>query len=862
VTAWLRLWSRLVALLEERRHSRTALRRLNSELEECVAERTRQLQAALDESSRLAAVLEATPDIVGVASLDGQGLYLNRAGRLRLGVALDERADRHHISEFYTERSFETVMHEGIPVAMREGSWSGEVVMRSLAGEEIPVSMAGIVHFDAEGGPKYISAIARDITESKRMAAELQAAKEGAEAASRSKSTFLATMSHEIRTPMNAVIGMTDLLLSTELSTRQREFVSTIRAGGDALLTVINDILDFSKIEAGRLELERRPFDLRLALESTVDLLAPRASEKGLELALSVDPALPGAVVGDEVRLRQILVNLAGNGIKFTESGEVVVAVTAGRVEPDAEEVELLFCVRDTGIGIAPQKRDRLFASFSQLDPSTTREYGGTGLGLAISRRLVELMGGRIWVESDGVPGRGSAFHFTARLGRALAEPRAAAGGVHPPLAGRRVLIVDDNATNRHILALQLQRWGMLAIEAAMPEDALRLLRGGDRFDLVLLDMQMPDMDGLSLARAICGQRTDAVLPIIMLTSVGRDVGPEAESIACVAGQLTKPVKSSHLYDAIAAALVGRGTAASDDRAETIRPVGDGTPRALARLEILLAEDLEVNRRFALLALEEIGYRADVAVNGADVLGALDRRPYDVILMDVQMPELDGLEAARRIRRHVPADRQPYIIAMTANAMRGDREMCLEAGMDDYLSKPVYLDELRAAIERAAERVAIRRAVSTSRTGDVAVSVARTGTGAHESGAGAVESRHPRGAALTDLFAREADDVFRRLCQAFERGDWRAVRDAAHGIKGSAGYVGAAGVVAASAGIERAARAGEAIEAPAVERLGEALASFRRGSHAEPDQLSIYDACNTDVDGRPLPAGAGRTRTP
>lgn len=547
---------------------------------------------------------------------------------------------------------------------------------------------------------------------------QLELARDEALAASRAKSEFLANMSHEIRTPLNAVIGLTELMLDTPLNVEQRDFATTIHASGEALLAIINDILDFSKIESGHMELESVPFDLRRCVEGTLDLLAGKAAEKGLELAYGIDGQTPAQVIGDETRFRQVLLNLVNNAIKFTDVGEVIVDIsTRGLKFADgrAETYEIEIAVRDTGIGIPPERMDRLFKSFSQVDASTTRKFGGTGLGLAISQRLAHLMGGDLKVTSEG-EGLGSTFTFRMVCEAAPNYKHVYLQRKEPKLDDRSVLVVDDNETNRRILDRQLGRWGLDVETVANGPEALEKLAGNLRYDLVVSDMQMPGMDGLMLAELIRRQYDAARLPIIMLTSLG--CRPSEMTSGAFDAILTKPVKNDQLFEAIQKSFSNRPPRRADVVAEaTDKPVskpveapsplpttpssvinsGHSEPPRANRL--LIAEDNLINQKVVLNMLKRLGYTADVVDNGLEAVKAVKEHSYEIVLMDIQMPEMGGEEATQRIREEVAADRQPWVIALTANALVGDRERFLAAGMDDYISKPVKQATLAEKLE-------------------------------------------------------------------------------------------------------------------------------------------------------------------
>jgi PAS domain S-box-containing protein len=664
-------------------------------LERRVDDRTAELNR---QKTYFQSLVEVSPVAVVTMDAEERVSAWNPAAQTLFGYAPDEAIGQRIDDLVLRSDTLRDAGHDLAREAARAGRahQTGKRMRRDGTLVDVEVLMVPLV-IDGEHTGFY--AIYHDIT-------ELEAARHEADAANQAKSAFLAAMSHEIRTPMNAVIGMSGLLLDTPLDAEQRDYTETINTSGEALLTIINDILDFSKIEAGRFELDMHPFTLASAVEGALDVMGPIAAKKGLELIYSLDPDLPASVVGDAGRLRQIVLNLLSNAIKFTDAGEVVLAMTGTPIDgdrsgDDAAKWRIDIEIHDTGIGIPADRIGRLFQSFSQADASISRRYGGTGLGLAISRRLAELMDGSLVAESSGVPGEGSTFRLSIRLDGSK-EPAAedlAAAEPAPDLSGRRALVIDDNETNRRILVALLGRWGLRVTATASALEGRDLARADDAFDIVLTDLRMPELDGLALAAAVREAHPGGELPVIVLSSVGQ----RERTTEAVAAFLTKPVKPAALHDTVAQVLTGRtirATTAAPDRF-----VFDAELAGKHPLRILLAEDNAVNQKLAHRLLERMGYHADLAENGLEAIESLERSSYDLVLMDVQMPELDGLEASRRIRAQWP-DRPIRIVAMTANAMEGDRETCLAAGMDDYLTKPIRPSELAAALSDTPRAVA------------------------------------------------------------------------------------------------------------------------------------------------------------
>ncbi|WP_162851131.1 response regulator [Panacagrimonas perspica] len=681
-----RSWSRLeldfIRNVAERTRAHVERRRAESALREANASLERRIEQALAErESRFRFLAEALPIGILAATPDSRFDFANTWIQQELGFRLDD-IQMASWSQILHPDDMEMVHQRWAEMASGGPPAQMEYRQRSRDGEYRWYQTRAVLMKDAQQRPVRIFAGVMDIE-------ELIRARQTAEEATRAKSSFLSTMSHEIRTPMNAVIGMTSLLQDTPLSAEQHDFVRTIRSSGDHLLALINDILDFSRIESGTMTLERQPFSLRESLETAMDLVAPRASSKHLELLLQVEYGVPKRVVGDVGRLRQVLINLLANAIKFTESGEVALSV---RADPRSDgHHDLQFSVRDTGIGIAPHHMERLFSAFSQADASIARRYGGSGLGLAICRRLVSMMDGRIWAESEA--GCGSQFHFTVRLGvDAQADP--APDPAPTGLAGRRILVVDDNASHRAIIEGFLGRWGVEAVLSPSPRDALNRLWRGESFDLALLDYYMPEIDGAQLAASIHALTAYRTLPLILLSSMA-----PGDALGEFVTRLTKPVKPSQLFEAISDVL---HHAQRQPRSGTVTSELPGHRRPL---KLLVAEDNTTNQKVVGLLLRKLGYEADFVADGQEALLAVERRPYDAVLMDVQMPQMDGLQATREIRRRWGDAHRPRIVGLTANAMTEDRLMCLDAGMDDFLSKPVTLDKLDEALRRCEPRL-------------------------------------------------------------------------------------------------------------------------------------------------------------
>jgi len=772
----------------------------------------KQAEAALRESEeRFRLLVEGVRDHA-ILMLDPHGRIVswNAAAMAMKGYQAEEIIGQHFSKFSIDDLDQGASPDRRLAIAQSEGRWQGEGRRKRKDGSLFWANVLISPLKDQDGGLRGFAKVTRDVTERRRVEEELRKAKEAAEAASRAKSEFLANMSHEIRTPMNGILGMTGLALDTTLTTQQREYLTLVKSSADSLLTVINDILDFSKIEAGKLDLDPIPFAFHDCIEGTLKALALRAHEKGLELACRIAPDVPRALVGDAGRLRQVLVNLVGNAIKFTERGEVVVSTEVVHREPG--QVGLRIGVADTGIGIPTGKLHAIFEPFEQADGSTTRKYGGTGLGLPISSKLVELMGGRIWAES--AVGCGSTFHFTMTLGECDGVTLPGTPMGTEALRGLRVIVADDHATNRKILEEFLTSWEMHPTivdggRAAMVE-MRRSAEAGEPYPLVVLDARMPDLDGFELAEVIRSDPGLAGAAILMLSSADLTGDAARSRELGVDLHLIKPVSQAELLEALLMAL---GTA----RSATPQPADSG--ESMPRLRVLLAEDNVVNQRVAVRLLERKGHEVVVAADGMAALAAHEAGRFDLVLMDLHMPEMGGFEATALIRqREALSGSHTPIVAMTARAMKGDRERCLEAGMDGYIPKPVSEDALwmaiKAAVATSASAPEVTGNVRLSECGDERALLDQEWLLARVGGDAGLLSE------LVDLFLLEYPRLLDTLGEAVTKEDAPTLIEAAHALKGSLAYFGDSAALEAVSQLEAMGNTGNLVDSPrALDRL-------------------------------------------
>jgi two-component system, sensor histidine kinase and response regulator len=747
-----------------------------------------------EEKSLLQSLMDYIPDTIYFKDIEGRFTRINKAQSEAMGIASPEDAVGKTDFDFWAPefataafQDEQKLLKSGIPLLGKEekversGGWS-----RWMSASKVPI-------IDDDGKIIGLVGVSRDITEIhetkeklKEQNVQLEKARAAAEAAMKERTAFVANMSHEIRTPMNGVIGMTNLMMQTDLNEEQKEYTDIILSSGDTLLHVINDILDFSRIESGTVELEKQPFSLRVCMEECLDLHAATATQKGLELAYYIKNPCPKTVIGDKARLLQVLNNLTSNAIKFTQTGEVILQVSAEELTPGSFILE--FKVKDTGIGIAADAQKKLFKPFSQVDSSISRKFGGTGLGLVISKLLVQLMNGKIgFVSKENV---GTTFSFTAKAEGRDMKDFDDHSLLASQLAGKMVAIVDDNKTNRRILSLQTKSWGMRPTEFDNAKDVLAAIQSGKRFDLGILDLLMPEMDGVSLAKGMFQDPNSRNLPVILLTSVGwhrESVSGEATNIKQF---LTKPIKQSKLFDTIATIFSQKEVEQvhSKDATALNTNVAEKWP-----LDILLAEDNPVNQKFALRTLQKLGYAADLAENGLEVLKALEKKAYDLILMDIQMPEMDGVETTIIIRSRVAEEVRPQIVALTAHAMPGDREKYLSLGLDDYISKPIKLEELIRVLKSCKPKngTAINGLSNpAAETENKLVAPEITLTNLKETlGFGEAEE-DSFVFELVEVFINETTDLLAQLSSSVKQGDIKTLCRIVHTLKSSSQTIG------------------------------------------------------------------------